>query len=437
MKNFESIIGYDAEKEELMRLCDVLKNRNKYADLGVKMPQAILIYGEPGLGKTLMAKTLIENSGRNCYSCKKDRAGDAFVDKIRETFESAINNQPSIVFLDDVDKFAQDNLREDNNKEEFVTIQSCFDDINDKDVFVVATANEILNIPYSLLREGRFGRRIKVDAPSREDSVKIIGYFLRNKPVSKEVSAEFIADFLGGKTCAFLEEAVNEAGIYAGYEGKNEINKKHFINAVMRLTTKNLPSKKMNEKEKRIVCVHESGHAVASVISGKKVSVITFKEHGNVGGFCSFCDYEKNYTYDEFKNEIIILLAGKAATELVCNIADPGAESDIETAIKLIRRRIEKLATDGFYYLYDRNEYDHNQPVRRIENIEDKISETLEKLYAETISMIRNHEDLLTVVAFALSEKEVLVWDDICDIVNGMPDKNNTNPAKTPIFPCF
>ena len=83
MKNFESIIGYDAEKEELMRLCDVLKNRNKYADLGVKMPQAILIYGEPGLGKTLMAKTLIENSGRNCYSCKKDRAGDAFVDKIR------------------------------------------------------------------------------------------------------------------------------------------------------------------------------------------------------------------------------------------------------------------------------------------------------------------------------------------------------------------
>ena len=180
----------------------------------------------------------------------------------------------------------------------------------------------------------------------------------------------------------------------------------------------------MNEKEKRIVCVHESGHAVASVISGKKVSVIRFKEHGNVGGFCSFCDYEKNYTYDEFKNEIIILLAGKAATELVCNVADPGAESDIETAIKLIRRRIEKLATDGFYYLYDRNEYDHDQPVRRIENIEDKISETLEKLYAETISMIRNHEDLLTVVASALSEKEVLVWDDICDIVNGIQDKN-------------
>ena len=186
MKKFEAIIGYETEKEELMRLCDVMKNKEKYSALGVEMPKAILLHGEPGLGKTLMAKTLIEESGRKCFSCKKDRADGAFVDKIRETFENAINNQPSIVFLDDMDKFAQDNLREDSNKEEFVTIQSCFEDLKGKDVFVVATANEILNIPYSLLREGRFGKQMKIEMPNKEDSIKIIAHFLN--PFSWNIS---------------------------------------------------------------------------------------------------------------------------------------------------------------------------------------------------------------------------------------------------------
>lgn len=91
MNGFEAIIGYEKEKIELMRLCDVMKNKDKYSALGVEMPRAILLHGEPGLGKTLMAKTLIEASGRQSFSCKKDRANGAFVDKIRDTFENAIS----------------------------------------------------------------------------------------------------------------------------------------------------------------------------------------------------------------------------------------------------------------------------------------------------------------------------------------------------------
>ncbi len=98
MQNFKKIIGYESEKEELARICDLMKNKEKYAVLGVKMPRAILLHGEPGLGKTLMAEALIQESGRKCFSCKKDRADGAFVDKIRATFESAIKNEPSIVF---------------------------------------------------------------------------------------------------------------------------------------------------------------------------------------------------------------------------------------------------------------------------------------------------------------------------------------------------
>jgi cell division protease FtsH len=144
MKKFEEIIGYETEKEELIRLCDIMKNKEKYSMLGVEMPKAILLHGEPGVGKTLMAETLIEESGRKCFSCKKDRSDGAFVDKIRETFENATNNQPSIVFLDDMDKFAQDNLREDNNKEEFVTIANVQELLKKEVIGVIPESDNIV-----------------------------------------------------------------------------------------------------------------------------------------------------------------------------------------------------------------------------------------------------------------------------------------------------
>lgn len=417
MENFEEIIGYETEKEELMRLCDVLKNKEKYSALGIEMPRAILLHGVPGVGKTLMAKTLIEKSERKCFSCKKDRSDGAFVDKIRETFENAVNNQPSIVFLDDMDKFAEDNLREDSNKEEFVTIQSCFEDLKGKDVFVLATANDIFNIPNSLLREGRFGKQMKIEMPSKEDAIKIIAHYLKNKAITKDVSAEFVAGLLAGNSCAFLESVVNEAGIYAGYENQPKINRKHFIDAVMRLSTKRLPIKRLNDKERQKVCYHEAGHAVASIILGKKIALLTTKKYGEVGGYCSTYEpEEENHSFEEFKNEIIILLSGKASTEIIYNVPDLGVESDIKKASQLARFYIEKLAIKGFSFVYDGSPFHDKQPIKRVEEIADKISEMLEGLYKEALAMLESNKELLEKIAGALFEKEILVWEDICNL---------------------
>ena len=419
MQNFKKIIGYETEKEELARICDLMKNKEKYAVLGVKMPRAILLHGEPGLGKTLMAEALIQESGRKCFSCKKDRADGAFVDKIRATFESAIKNEPSIVFLDDMDKFAQDNLSENNNKEEFVAIQSCLEDLKEKEVFVIATANDITNIPYSLLREGRFGKQLKIEMPSKEDLVKIIAHFLEKKAVSENVSADFVANLLEGKSCAFLESVVNEAGIYAGYENKTKIDKKHFIDAVMRLSTKRLPSEKTENTERRMTCYHEAGHAVAAIYSGKEIALLTSRRHGEIGGFCSTVECKKEFrTFEELRNEIIIFLSGKASTDIIYNAPDLCAESDITEASRLARYYIEKLAIKGFAYLYDGTPYSGKQPVKRIEEITDKIAETLEELYAESIALLRKNQKLLERIAEALFKKETLLWEDISDLAD-------------------
>lgn len=116
MDQFDKVIGYEREKEELRRLCDVLKNREKYLRLGVKIPKAILLYGAPGLWKTLMAKVMIAETGRAVFHCKKNKPNGEFVNDIKQTFENAIREAPSIIFFDDMDKFAEDNLQQNCNK---------------------------------------------------------------------------------------------------------------------------------------------------------------------------------------------------------------------------------------------------------------------------------------------------------------------------------
>lgn len=417
MKEFEKIIGYEQEKQELMRLCDLMLNKEKYLALGVEMPKAILLHGDPGLGKTLMANALIKASGRKCYSCKKNRSDGEFVDKIRETFKSAINNQPSIVFLDDMDKFAQDNLREDSNKEEFVAIQSCFEDLRDKDVFVVATANEILNIPYSLLREGRFGNQLQIKSPSKTEAVKIIEYYLKNKKVEKNITAEFVADLLDGRSCAFLESVINDAGAYAGFENSENIKREHLIKAIMRLTSKSLPSCEQDEFRRKLISYHEAGHAVAAICLGQKVAFVTSKGYGKVGGFCSISTPENKCTIEDFKREIITTLAGKASVEIIFNTVDLGTESDIKLAMQITRYHLEKLAIKGFGFVYDGNPYADKQPTKRVEEISDKISEVLQELYNETIKLLSDNVLLLKAVGNALFEKGILFDEDICKII--------------------
>ena len=171
MNEFDKIIGYESEKEELVRLCDTLKNRAKYEKLGMNMPQTLLLYGPPGVGKTLMAKAFIAESKRKVFYCKKDKSDGEFITAIKDTFAEAKKKAPSIIFFDDMDKFAEDNLNQNCNKEEFVAIQSGLEDIRGANVFVIATANDICNLPDSLLRAGRFGRQIHVEVPDYDDSV--------------------------------------------------------------------------------------------------------------------------------------------------------------------------------------------------------------------------------------------------------------------------
>ena len=165
MSEFDKVIGYEDAKMELKRFCDVLRNPEKYTKLGVTMPSGILLCGEPGLGKTLMARCFIAESGCRVFTLRKEKPNGDFVNQIKETFEKAKTDSPSIVFLDDMDKFAnEDDMHRD--AEEYVTVQSCIDACKGHGIFTLATVNDKHCLPDSLLRAGRFDKVIELNPHS-------------------------------------------------------------------------------------------------------------------------------------------------------------------------------------------------------------------------------------------------------------------------------
>lgn len=178
MNAFDKVIGYKATKRELLQLCDMLRNREIYEEMGARLPHGLLLYGDPGLGKTLLARCFVEESGLHTITVRRDKGGDAFIDGITQAFASAKTRAPSIVLLDDMDKFANE---DDTHCDapEYAAVQAGIDDVKDAGVFVIATANDIRKLPSSLRRSGRFDRKIGLQAPTASDAEEIITHYVQ------------------------------------------------------------------------------------------------------------------------------------------------------------------------------------------------------------------------------------------------------------------
>ena len=185
------------------------------------------------MGKTMMAKAFIDEAGCKTYLIRKDKPDGDFTNKIRETFEEARKNDLSIVLLDDMDKYAnEDDTHRD--AEEYITVQTCIDDSRDSNIFVIATANDKCCLPESLIRVGRFDKPIEINAPKLKDAEMIIKHFLDNKSVSEDIDPYEIARIMERSSCACLETVINDAGINAGFEGRATIEKTDIIEAYER-----------------------------------------------------------------------------------------------------------------------------------------------------------------------------------------------------------
>ena len=346
MSAFDQVIGYESIKKDLLQLCDMVRNPEIYREMGAVLPRGVLLYGDPGLGKTLMADALIRETGLTAFRVRMNAGENDIVTEINETFRKAAECAPCIVFLDDLDKYAN----EDSSHQDaaaYVTVQACIDDVKDEDVFVIATANNHHKLPASLCRPGRFDREIEFEAPGREDALRIIRYYLRGKKVDESVDLEDLSRMLDYESCAALETILNEAAIYAAYERKGKIGMPELIRAVLRKAYDSPETdRKISEEKKRKIALHEAGHAVISeaLIPGSVGMVSIWAAADDDAGLMHSCVGRLSLT-----QTALIALGGKAATEMYYpDRAAKGCADDIMKASTALETRITNEVSLGF-----------------------------------------------------------------------------------------
>lgn len=341
MSAFDKIIGYRKEKEELTKLCDMLRNPERYLALGAKLPRGLLISGAPGLGKTLMAHCFMEEVGWKSYTVRRSKPDGDFVRELSRVFQEAAEHAPAIILLDDMDKF----VVEERSDEEYVAVQAGIDDVAGKDVYVIATANDLDDIPASLLRAGRFDRKIEMGVPKGKDAEDIIRFYLQGKCLEPSVSLTDVAKMLGGSSCAELETMLNEAAICAGYQGCEHIDMAHIVEVVLRDEYGVGEDRNTGDSQLRWrIAYHEAGHAVMLELLRKGgVGLVSVRSaQSDHGGFMRACECPN--TEEE---NVLISLAGFIATELKYGIRDAGGAEDLQKAKSSIRRDINSRGLYG------------------------------------------------------------------------------------------
>ena len=412
MSEFNKIIGYQTIKEELLQICDMIHNREIYEKLGAKLPQGILLYGDPGLGKSLMAKCFIAESGLPAYIVRRNKGSDDFIGKITETFEKAKNNAPAIVLLDDMDKFANEDDRH-ADAEEYVAVQAGIDEVKGCNVFVFATVNEMRKLPHSLIRSGRFDRKIEVHAPTDRDAEEIIKYYLAQKKVSDNVNMDDLVKMVSYGSCAELETILNEAAINAAYARKEKVEMDDLVKAVLRMQY-DAPdnfTKKSGDALKEIA-LHEAGHLVVSeVLTPGSVGLASLRSSGrdSMGGFMHRCLPVARRTHD-----ILVSLAGKAATELYYSgICASGCQNDIARAADNIRDALTESGTCGLAMIDVSNgPFPESSESFKASN-ESVVHAELERYMFKTREILIKNRNFLEKAAELLSERETLLYSDI------------------------
>lgn len=412
MSAFEKVIGYESIKNELMQICDMVHNKKRYEALGARMPSGVLLHGEPGIGKTLMAKCFIKECEINTYTLRSNKGTDKFVDEITEVFDKAKKNSPSIIFLDDMDKFANDDEKHRDAKE-YVAVQAGIDSVKECDVFVIATTNDIRKLPQSLIRPGRFDKTIIMKPPTREDAKKIIKHYLNNKKLSKNVNFDDLCNMISYHSCADLETIINEAAISAGFAGKESIDMDDLINAVLRLQYDSPDDFfQRDENEIRKVALHEAGHLVVSeVIKPGCVGLASVRTRGrsNTGGFIHKCDELKRSSHI-----IMGLLGGKVATELFySDTCASGCWSDLKRVIDIVRDDISVIGTHGIGMI-DTANYKFPESSESFNSRNEAVVQAeIERYIFQTRNILLQNKEFLEKVADALAEKETLLFSDI------------------------
>lgn len=433
---FDDVAGNEEAKESLMDLVDFIKNPDRYIEFGARLPRGVLLYGEPGTGKTLMAKAMAGEADVPFYAV----SGSDFVQvyaglgasRIRELFKKAKEAGKSVIFIDEIDSIGKKRKSGDNpsSSEEgdrtlnaLLTEMSGFNE--NEGIIVVAATNRLDILDEALLRPGRFDRQVEVSLPDVNGRYKILKLHSVNKPVSKNVNFKNLAletiYFSGAK----LENLMNESAIIAVKDKAKEINIDHINKAYYSVLVGDEKKDRsgIDKIDKKITAYHEAGHALMTKLKAKdnrvtKVSIIPSTK--GMGGFSLNIPQEKMYQKkSDILSDIIIALGGRAAEEVIFgkDYITTGASSDLEKATEMTLSMIGIFGMDKEVGLLNYNVLS-NKNLGNNEIILTRAREILDEIYLEAINILNQNKSKLEDLAEELIKKEVLNEEEINDILS-------------------
>jgi len=442
---FKDVAGLEGAKEEVEEIVDFLKNPEKYTALGGKIPKGALLVGPPGTGKTLLAKAVAGEAKVPFFSLSGSDFVEMFVgvgaSRVRDLFKQAKEKSPSIIFIDEIDAIGRargKNAMSGSNDERENTLNQLLTEMDGfgttDNVIVIAATNRADILDKALMRAGRFDRQIYVDLPDIRERKEIFEVHLKPLKIKKGLDTKFLSKQTPGFSGADIANMCNEAALIAARNGKKEIEKQDFLDAVDRivggLEKKN---KIITPSEKKAIAFHEAGHATVSWMLEHAAPLVkvTIVPRGKALGAAWYLPEERMIVRPEqMLDEMCATLGGRAAENIIFNKISTGALSDLEKVTKQARGMVtvyglsEKIGNIT-YYDSSGQESGFLKPYseKTAELIDSEISNIIEKQYIRAIDLLENHKDKLTQLAEVLLEKEVIFRDDLEAIFGKRPFK--------------
>ena len=444
---FADVAGADEEKHELEEIVDFLKNPRKYAELGARIPKGVLLMGPPGTGKTLLAKAVAGEAGVPFFSISGSDFVEMFVgvgaSRVRDLFDQAKKNAPSIVFIDEIDAVGRRRgagLGGGNDERE-QTLNQLLVEMDgfgaNEGVILIAATNRPDVLDPALMRPGRFDRQVVVSYPDVNGREAILRVHARKKPLAPDVNLKTIAKTTAGFTGADLENLLNEAALLAARKDKKAITMDEIKEATVKVVVgAEKKSKVMSEKEKKLTAYHEAGHAILfdKLETQDPVHEISIIPTGMAGGYTMPLPSEdKSYNSRRgMYEDIVVSLGGRVAEELIMDDISTGASNDIEKATKTARAMVTKYGmtkelgcvcygTDNNSVFLGRDMGSRTQDYSEATaaKIDQLVLDMVNKAYGDATKILSDNMDKLHDIAKYLIKHEKMGSEDFTAVMNG------------------
>lgn len=433
---FDDVAGLEEEKHEMIEIVDFLKNPERFNQMGAKIPRGVLLCGQPGTGKTLIAKAISGEAKVPFISMSGSEFIEMFAglgaSRVRKLFEKAKKISPCIIFIDEIDAIgsrrnSSGGAESENNQtlNQLLVEMDGFD--TDETIIVLAATNRPEMLDKALLRPGRFDRRITIALPDMKGREAILKIHAKEKKFAEDVDLKSIAEDTAGFTGADLANILNEAAIIATINEHEAITNKDIEDAVKKVTVGlEKQSRVISEKDKKLTAYHEAGHAIVSstLETQKGIKEVSIIPRGVAGGYTMYKTNEDKYyiSKTEMEEKLVALLGGRAAEKIVLNDISTGASNDIEVATNIAKDMITKYGMSETLGPVSINTEQDPYELQMLgqkfgDAIGAEVKILLDKAYATAQKLIIENREKLDKVAAALLEKEVISAEEFQELI--------------------